>query len=105
MPLAGLVAQKRGIMSKVNLEEVRQAIAEYMYSEGCSCCRDIDAHEVNKKRLAELLNVPLYSDGSGYDFSLFRLSASQQSVQATAATPRKIGAKSQSKVARKSRRA
>lgn len=63
-------------MSKVNLEAVRQAVAEYMYSEGCSCCRDIDAHSVNKKRLAELLNVPLYSDGSGYDFSLFRLSAS-----------------------------
>jgi len=53
-----------------------------MYSEGCSCCRDIEAHEVNKKRLAELLNVPLYSDGSGYDFSLFRINAAQQSEQA-----------------------
>ena len=69
-------------MSNVNLEAVRQAVAEYMYSEGCSCCRDIDAHEVNKKRLAELLNVPLYSDGSGYDFSLFRINAALQSEQA-----------------------
>ena len=56
----------------VKLEDVRQALAEYMYSEGCSCCRDVKAHEINKKRLAELLKVPLYSDGSGYDFSQFR---------------------------------
>lgn len=74
-------------MSKVNLEAVRRAVADYMCSEGCSCCRDIDAHEVNKKRLAELLNVPHYSNGSGYDFSIFRSSG-----------------ESKSKIARKSRR-
>lgn len=54
------------------LQMVRQAVADYMRSEGCSCCRDTDAHEVNAKRLAELLNVPMYSDGSGYNFALFR---------------------------------
>ncbi len=52
--------------------EVRQAIADYMRSEGCSCCRDSGAHEKHTARLAELLDVPKYEDGSGYDFSRFR---------------------------------
>lgn len=56
---------------KVGIEEIRQAIADYMCSEGCSCCRDIRAHEINEKRIAELLEVPKYDDGSGYDFTLF----------------------------------
>ncbi len=64
-------------MSKVNLEEIREAIAEYMYSEGCSCCQDIDAHNENKERLARLLNVPAYDDGSGYDFSKFRTATNE----------------------------
>ena len=53
------------------LEALRQAVADYMYSEGCSCCEDIDAHKEHSKKLAELLNVPMYSDGSGYDFGQF----------------------------------
>ncbi len=53
-------------------KNLRQAIADYMWSEGCSCCRDNDAHEAHKMRLAELLNVPLYGDGSGYNFRKFR---------------------------------
>lgn len=51
---------------------VRRAVAEYMYSEGCSCCRSVDEHDKNKKRLAKLLDVEPYSDGSGYDFSKYR---------------------------------
>ena len=51
---------------------MRTAVADYMRSEGCSCCRDVEAHEVNAARLAKLLDVPSYSDGSGYNFSLFR---------------------------------
>ena len=53
-------------------EEVRQAVADYMRSEGCSCCQDYDAHKEHKTRLGQLLDVPPYSDGSGYDFSQFR---------------------------------
>ena len=54
---------------KVN--EIRQAIADYMYSEGCSCCRDVDVHKEHTARIAKLLNVPMYKDKSGYDFSKF----------------------------------
>jgi hypothetical protein len=50
---------------------LRQAVADYIGSEGCSCCQG-DEHDQHAKRLAELLDVPPYSDGSGYDFSPFR---------------------------------
>jgi hypothetical protein len=56
----------------ISIKEIRQAVADYMYSEGCSCCRDKDAHEINAARLAKLLKVPMYDDKSGYDFSKFR---------------------------------
>ncbi len=52
--------------------ELRAAVANYMHSEGCSCCRDSDAHELHAKKLGKLLNVPKYKDGSGYDFSRYR---------------------------------
>ena len=51
--------------------DIRQALADYMRSEGCSCCRDNERHEANAKRLAKLLRVPKYKDGSGYDFTRF----------------------------------
>ena len=53
-------------------EKVRTAVANYMYSEGCTCCEDYEGHAEDKKVLAELLDVPMYDDGSGYDFSQFR---------------------------------
>jgi len=51
---------------------IRQAIADYMASEGCGCCSDAEWHAENEKKLAELLDVPMYEDGSGYDFAKFR---------------------------------
>lgn len=59
-------------LKNLKLIRIRNAIADYMSTEGCSCCRDIDGHEKNKKRIAKLLKVPKYEDGSGYDFSMFR---------------------------------
>ena len=53
-------------------KQVRQAVADYMRSEGCSCCQDVEAHEEHTKRLGKLLKAPKYKDGSGYDFSKFR---------------------------------
>jgi len=55
-----------------DLQAIRNALADYIGSEGCSCCRNEEAHTEAKKRLAELLEVPLYSDGSGYNFGLFK---------------------------------
>ncbi len=55
----------------IEIAEIRQAIADYMKSEGCSCCENIDAHDSAEKLLAELLDVPMYDDESGYDFGQF----------------------------------
>lgn len=52
--------------------EVRQVIADYMRSEGCSCCQDIKAHSEHEKRIAELLDVAPYSDNIGFDFTPYR---------------------------------
>ena len=51
--------------------KVRQAIADYMSSEGCDCCRGAD-HDKHAEVLAKLLKVPKYSDSSGHDFGRFR---------------------------------
>ncbi len=70
-----MMKNNRGSVSvdaQVSVHEIRNAIADYMRSEGCSCCRDIAEHEINTKRIAELLNVPIYDDSSGYDFPRFR---------------------------------
>lgn len=53
-------------------KQMRTLVADYMYSEGCMCCQDIEAHKENEARLGKLLNVPKYSDGSGYDFGRYR---------------------------------
>ena len=52
-------------------DKLRQALADYMYSEGCFCCEGND-HKKHKAVLAELLEVPKYKDNSGYDFTKFR---------------------------------
>lgn len=52
--------------------KMRTALAEYMSSEGCSCCGDYDAHQEHAERLGQLLNVPKYEDGSGRDFFKYR---------------------------------
>lgn len=52
--------------------KVRRALADYITSEGCDCCRDGPAHERAAAELAKLLLVPKYSDSSGHDFQRFR---------------------------------
>lgn len=54
------------------IAHVRAAFADYWYAEGCSCCRDIEKHDKAARELAQLLDVPMYADKSGYDFSKFR---------------------------------
>ena len=57
--------------------QVRRAVADYMGSEGCDCCRDKDAHEKHTAALAKLLRVERYSDSSGFDFPHFRTKEQQ----------------------------
>ena len=58
-----------------NLKKIRQAVADYIRSEGCSCCSDYDLHREHQHILGKLLKVCPYSDGSGYDFSKYRTKA------------------------------
>jgi hypothetical protein len=55
-----------------HIKNIRQAVADYMSSEGCACCRNVEAHKTHEAALAKLLHVPKYKDGSGYDFGRFR---------------------------------
>lgn len=57
------------------IAQIRQALADYMWAEGCSCCRNEEAHKEAAERLAKLLRVPKYTDGSGHDFYKFRTGA------------------------------
>lgn len=70
------ISQENSVLNKPVVSDLlfdlRQAVADYMYSEGCSCCQNIEAHKEHKKRLAELLDVEPYDDNSGYDFSKYR---------------------------------
>ena len=62
-------------MTTKELTEIRRAVADYMASEGCSCCGDSDKHAEDAVRLGILLRVPKYKDWSGRDFSRFRTKA------------------------------
>lgn len=53
-------------------KQIRVLLAEYMATEGCSCCRDTDGHEKAAIALGKALGVSKYSDGSGYDFHKYR---------------------------------
>jgi hypothetical protein len=70
----------RGIVHKGNCsnhaptlddQKIRTALANYIESEGCSCCQNKEEHQKALEQLAKLLNVPKYWDGSGYDFGKY----------------------------------
>ena len=58
-------------MDKEYKANIRTAVADYICSEGCSCCEGKD-HKDHAETLAKLLDVPKYEDGSGYNFYQFR---------------------------------
>lgn len=65
-------ANVNGKKQRISLEKIRQAVADYMRSEGCGCCSDYDAHKGHKNKLGKLLKVEHYEDISGYDFSKYQ---------------------------------
>lgn len=56
----------------LSLSAIRTAVADYMATEGCSCCRDQTGYDHQKETLGKLLKVKPYADGSGRDFSRYR---------------------------------
>jgi hypothetical protein len=52
------------------IQKVREAVANYIFSEGCSCCEGKE-HDKQREILAGLLEVEKYEDGSGYDFGKY----------------------------------
>ena len=66
--LMASIFQEARKMEQDKLDQIRNAFGDYYASEGCSCCRDTDAHEEAQKRLGELLEVEPYEDGSGHNF-------------------------------------
>lgn len=59
------------------LKKIREAVANYIRTEGCGCCEGRD-HDEHAAVIAKLLNVPMYSDKSGYDFQKFVTSSATQ---------------------------
>ena len=51
-----------------NLDKIRKNVADLYCASGCSCCRDNEEWERASNELANLLNIPEYDDGLGYDF-------------------------------------
>lgn len=60
------------MVDKISIKLIRQVVADYMRTEGCSCCEDIDGHDAKRAELGKLLDVPKYDDESGYNFSQFQ---------------------------------
>lgn len=56
----------------VKVAEVRRLLADYILSEGCSCCENEDEHDKAVNALGKLLRVRKFEDGSGYDWSRYR---------------------------------
>jgi len=54
----------------IEIEKIREAVANYMRSEGCSCCEGHN-HAKHREALAKLLDIPKYEDSSGYNFFQF----------------------------------
>ena len=59
-----MASERKPVM--VPAAEVRRLVADYMRSEGCSCCRDHDAHRAHTDALGKLLRVPKTKGWHGY---------------------------------------
>lgn len=56
---------------RATVAQIREAVANFLAEEGCSCCRGRDYDE-RKAKLAELLDVQAFTDGSGHDFGFYQ---------------------------------
>ena len=51
-----------------DVQKIKQALVQYINSEGCGCCENDDEHEAAEKTLAELFDVPRHSNNLHYDW-------------------------------------
>jgi hypothetical protein len=54
------------------ISEIRTAFADYLASEGCSCCQDKPKHDIALDKIGKLLQMQKYEDGSGYDYGKYQ---------------------------------
>lgn len=47
---------------------LEEGLVDYLYSEGCSCCRHTEAHEAAMDVIAPIMEWPRYDDDSGWDW-------------------------------------
>jgi hypothetical protein len=50
------------------IEKIRLEVAKLYCASGCSCCRDDDNWYKSAENLANILDIPKFEDGSGFDF-------------------------------------
>jgi len=61
------MSEAKNTRAVVRVKDIRQAVADYMRSEGCEGA-DHDEHEA---AVAKLLGVPMWDDESGYNFNQY----------------------------------
>jgi len=59
---------------RADIDKIRTAVADYISSEGCACCRGSD-HEKHQDIIGELLGIEKFDDDSGYDFYKYKTGA------------------------------
>ena len=59
-------------MTREERADLRRLVADYISTEGCSCCQDRERHAAAAAALGKALRVPMYADRSGYDFARSR---------------------------------
>lgn len=47
---------------------LEEALVDYLYSEGCSCCRHTEAHDAAMDVIAPIMGWSRYEDDSGWDW-------------------------------------
>jgi len=67
MPIEITEAGDRALL----IAQIREAFADYVKSEGCSCCQDGVNHEKANLKLAQLLGADPYEDGSGINWAVY----------------------------------
>jgi len=58
--------------TRIGFFELRNLVAILYCASGCSCCQDTETWNATAEKLGKLLDIPVYDDGSGYDFYTVR---------------------------------